>query len=103
MSRVSTTVPQPLGSLRLETRSPAALRVTPARCLAIFGALIAVYEAITWARWLAAGPTQITQYRDHGAAAWTLARIYEPLVTIVGSGLLVRAVRQCRASGRLTL
>jgi hypothetical protein len=69
----------------------------------VFGALVVVYELITWIRWLAAGPVQITQYRDHGSATWTAARFYEIAIVLVSFGLLVHVVRRCRAERRLTL
>lgn len=84
-------------------RSKTASRPTFASALAWFGAAIVLYEAITWVRWLADGPEQITQYRDTDAASWTAARGYEIAIVLVSVWLLVRVVRQCRAHGRLTL
>jgi len=78
-------------------------RLAFARVLAAFGAAVAAYEAVTWGRWLAAGPQQITQYRDTAATSWTVARGYEILIIAVSVWLLVRVVRQCRAQRRLTL
>jgi hypothetical protein len=83
---------------------PEAARVfTPARGLAMFGAVIAVYEAITWTRWLVAGPQQITRYRDTSASIWTIARVYEIAVALVAVALIVKVVRGCRAQRRLSL
>jgi hypothetical protein len=74
-----------------------------ARGLAVFGALIVAYELVTWARWLAAGPEQITQYRDAESASWAAARGFELLVGAVAIVLLVKVVRECRAQRRLTI
>jgi hypothetical protein len=71
--------------------------------LATFGALIVIYEAITWGGWLAAGPVQITQYRDTHAASSTIARCYEIAVLVVSVLLLVKVVSECRRRRRLTL
>jgi hypothetical protein len=76
---------------------------TAARGLAIFGGLVAVYEVITWVRWLAAGPTQITQYRNHGDAAWTVAQFYEVAMLLVVIALSVKIVRECRSQRRMTM
>ncbi len=72
-----------------------------AAVLAGLGAVIVAYELWTWGAWLAAGPTQITEYRDRSSAAWVAARGYEALILVVAVGLLVRVVRQCRAERRL--
>jgi hypothetical protein len=98
-------------SATLHRRAPPARRAraeprggfSAARGLAIFGALVAVYELITWGRWLAAGPQQITRYRDTGAAAWPAAFAYEGAIVIVAVLLLVKVVRECRAQRRLSL
>lgn len=76
--------------------------VTPAAVLAGFGAVIVAYELWTWGAWLAAGPTQITEYRDRSSASWAAARGYEALVLVVAVVLLVRVLRRCRAERRLT-
>jgi hypothetical protein len=78
-------------------------RVGAAKALAVFGGLIAVYELVTWGRWLAAGPRQLTEYRDTAAAAWTAARVYEAIILVVAVALLVKVVRECRARRRLTI
>jgi Spirocyclase AveC-like len=92
------------------TRSAVSLKPTQAtkklsfaRVLAAFGVVIVAYEAVTWTRWLAAGPEQITQYRDTTAISWTVARGYEMLIVAVSIWLLVRVVRQCRNQRRLTV
>jgi hypothetical protein len=77
--------------------------VTVARGLAVCGAVVAVYELITWGRWLAAGPVQITRYRGTAQAAWTVARCYEVGVLAVAIALAVKVARECRAQRRLTL
>lgn len=76
---------------------------TFAKGMALFGAAIVVYEVITWGRWLAAGPQQITEYRDTEAASWVAARVYEGLIAVVAVVLLVKVVRECRARGRLKI
>jgi hypothetical protein len=78
-------------------------RPTAAKVLAGFGLLVVLYEAVTWGRWLAAGPEQITQYRDTGATAWTAARCYEVAVLFVAIALGTKVVRECRRQRRLTL
>jgi hypothetical protein len=47
------------GTVPLEPTRPAS-RLTFARVLAAFGVVVVAYEAVTWGRWLAAGPEQIT-------------------------------------------
>jgi cytochrome c oxidase assembly factor CtaG len=71
--------------------------------MALFGAAVAVYELITWSRWLAAGPRQVTEYRDTHDASWTVARFYEALILVVAVVLLVKVVRECRERRKLTL
>ena len=68
----------------------------------MFGALVAVYEFVTWGRWLAAGPQQITRYRDTSASIWTIARFYEVAVLLVAVALVIKVVRECRAQRRLS-
>lgn len=82
---------------------PARVRLTFGRGLAGFGVLLIAYEAVTWGRWLASGPEQITAYRDTSAASWTAARAYELVIVAVSLWLLVRVVRQCRERRRLSL
>jgi hypothetical protein len=82
---------------------PAEQRAVFPRVLAAFGVVLVAYEVITLVRWLAAGPHQITQFRDTAAASWPAARGYEILVAGVSVWLLVRVVRQCRQQRRLTL
>jgi uncharacterized protein DUF5135 len=76
---------------------------TFAKAMALFGAAIVLYELITWSRWLAAGPQQITEYRDTEATSWVAARFYEALILIVAVVLLVKVVRECRQRGKLTV
>jgi hypothetical protein len=78
-------------------------RIGVARVLAWFGAAVACYELVTWGRWLAAGPQQITQYRDTHVAAWTAARCYEVAILLVAIALSAVVVSQCRSDRRLTL
>src|ERR1700756_1175247 len=80
-----------------------ASRLTFARVMAAFGVFVVAYEAVTWGRWLAAGPEQITQYRDTAATSSTVARGYEILIVAVSVWLLVRVVRRCQDQRRLTL
>jgi len=90
------------GRVRLSQPESDSRRFTPARWLAFFGCLVALYELITWGRWLAAGPVQITQYRDTAQAAWTVAKFYELAILLVSIGLAIKLVRDCRRAGRLT-
>jgi uncharacterized protein DUF5135 len=90
------------GTVPLNRTRPGA-RLTFARVMAAFGVAVVAYEAVTWGRWLAAGPEQITQYRDTAATSSTVARGYEILIVAVSVWLLVRVVRQCRDQRRLTL
>jgi len=39
-------------------------RLTFAPVMAALGGVVVAYEAVTWGRWLAAGPEQVTRYRD---------------------------------------
>jgi hypothetical protein len=78
-------------------------RIGVARVLAWLGAAVACYELVTWGRWLAAGPQQITQYRDTHVAAWTAARCYEVAILLVAIALSAVVVSQCRSDRRLTL
>ncbi|MUL65865.1 hypothetical protein BOO86_15425 [Mycobacterium sp. CBMA 234] len=87
---------------RVQSTRPAA-KLTFARVLAVFGVALVAYEAVTWARWLAGGPHQITAYRDTAAASWTAARGYEVLIAGVSVWLLVRVIRECRRQRRLTV
>ena len=77
-------------------------RITPARVLAALGAVVVIYELITWTRWLAAGPQQITEFRNTDTAAWTVTWIYQVLIIPVALGLLIKVVRECRSRSRLT-
>jgi hypothetical protein len=91
------------GTSRPVERARDERKFTAARGLAAFGAVIAVYEISTWARWLWAGPQQITAYRDTTDASWYAARGYELLVLAVAVFLFVRVLRQCLRERRLTL
>lgn len=75
---------------------------TFARGLAVFGAVLLAYEAITIVRWLASGPTQVTADRDTSAASFVAAQIYLAVMIAVSIWVLVFVVRQCRRAGRLT-
>lgn len=82
---------------------PSGAGLNPTTALAGLGVLVVVYELWTWAAWLAAGPQQITSYRDTSSSSWSVARLYEVLVVLVAAALLATVVRQCRNQHRLTL
>jgi hypothetical protein len=96
-----TGVVRPQAPRREHIPSPA--RPTGTTILAGLGALLVAYELWTWGAWLAAGPQQITRYRDTGSSSWYAARLYEVLIVVVAAALLVKVVRQCRDQHRLTL
>src|SRR5919197_5326954 len=95
MSITATPVARPVASTR-------STRITPARALAALGAVVVIYELITWTRWLAAGPQQITEFRNTHTTAWTVTWIYQVLIIPVALGLLIKIVRECRSLSRLT-
>jgi hypothetical protein len=70
--------------------------------LAFAGVPFLVWQAWNYVAWLADGPAQITDRRDTDTAAWTGARIFEPLIVVVALIVLVWVVRGCRRAGRLT-
>ncbi len=69
--------------------------------LAMIGGLLLVVQLWTYGRWLAAGPYQITKYRDHGDVSWAAARFLEVSFLVLFVGCLVYVVRRCRRERRL--
>ncbi|HEY1968473.1 MAG TPA: spirocyclase AveC family protein [Pseudonocardia sp.] len=76
---------------------------TPVQYLALAGMALAAFELWSWARWLAGGPHQLTQYRDPSDPSWYAARVYEVLMLICVLGIGTKVIRDCRRERRLTI
>lgn len=70
--------------------------------LAFVGVLFLAWGAWTIAAWLAAGPHQVTQFRDRSSGAWVAARIYEGLAILMSVIVGTFVVRNCLRQRRLT-
>lgn len=69
--------------------------------LAAIGLPILVLNVWTVIAWLADGPSQVTEFRDHGSVSWYAVRVVEG-VTVLGSILVViYLVRGCRRARRI--
>lgn len=74
----------------------------PVRVLAVAGLALLAYEAWTLIGWLAAGPFQITRYRNPGSTAWTGARILEVAIVAGTVAIAAYVIRDCRRRRALT-
>ncbi|HVW34338.1 MAG TPA: spirocyclase AveC family protein [Acidimicrobiia bacterium] len=70
--------------------------------LAVAGAGCVALQLGVYTAWLAAGPRQVTEYRDPASASWYAARFFEAVIVVVAVGMLVHVVRCCRRERRLT-
>jgi hypothetical protein len=66
------------------------------------GVLLVILQIYVYAAWLADGPHQITQFRDHDDASWVMARVYESIVVLGFVACVWHAVRTSRRIGRLS-
>ena len=85
-----------IGSAEAFTPAPRKAAWSWPHYLAILGVPILVWEVWTLTAWLADGPRQITEFRDHDSLNWYLARFYEGLALAVAVPMLVYIVRGCR-------
>ena len=75
----------------------------PVQYLALAGVALVVLQLWTWASWLAAGPHQVTRWRDPGDPSWYAARVYEVLMVVCALGVGAHVLRGCRRERRFTL
>ena len=68
--------------------------------LALLALPIGCLELWTVGAWLASGPAQSTQYRDHGSVGWYAAHVCEIGAALVAIPVLVHLYRDCKRSGR---
>src|SRR5579862_8698058 len=86
-------------------RSPTATRRPgwgPAQWLALLALPLIVYEAWTLIGWLAAGPHEVTAYRQTGSASYIWAWVIQIFFILGVSTLVMLLVRDCRRQRRLT-
>ena len=74
--------------------------VVPA--LAVVGAGCVALQLWVYGSWLADGPRQVREFRDHDSASWYTARLFEGVIVLVALGMLAYVVRASRREGRLT-
>jgi len=70
--------------------------------MAVVAVIYLAWEAWTLVAWLAAGPYQVTAFRDSGSLAFRAARVYEGIAILMGIGVGSFVVRQVRRERRLT-
>jgi len=75
---------------------------TLAHYLAALAAVFLFWEAWTLISWLADGPSQVTQFRNHHDASWWVARAYEGSAIVLAIVLGTIVVRRCLRERRLT-
>ena len=94
---MTTTLTRPFAGRTVRTR-----RWTWQHWLALAGAVCLLWGGWTIVAWIAAGPHQVTQFRDHGDPSWIAARLYEAAALIMSAVVLTLVVRGCRRQNRLT-
>ena len=72
-----------------------------AEYLALIGLPLLALELWTLVAWLADGPSQVTQYRDHGDPSWFAAHTFEVLALCGSVAMLVFIVRGCLRERRI--
>ena len=84
------------------TRSPAGVRLGWRTGLAAVGVVLTGWGLWSVVAWLAAGPYEVTAFRDNGSASYRVAKAYE--VVLVGLGLVLGGVviRGCLRARRFT-
>lgn len=88
-----------VGELEL---ADAGARWGAAHYLALFGGLMLLLQAWTYAAWLAGGPYSVTQFKTPGSLNWWAARCYEVGFGILFFCLLTWVVRRCLRERRFT-
>jgi hypothetical protein len=81
--------------------APRTTRWSWTHTLALIGVPIAAAEAYTLSSWLAAGPHQITRYRNTHATAWYAAHTLEALTAVAAIAVLAIVVRDARRRRRV--
>jgi hypothetical protein len=69
--------------------------------LALTAVPILIWNVWTVVAWVADGPFQITEFRDHGSLSWWAARVFEGGVVVLAVVMIVYLIRGCRREGQI--
>jgi hypothetical protein len=83
--------------------APPRRRWQPVHYWALLGLALGLYVAWMLVAWVADGPTQVTEFRDHSDVSWWAARGLEAVAILVALGMSIYLVRDCIKNRQLTL
>jgi hypothetical protein len=100
MSIVSPKSPRPVAPDGAGRSRVSTSRWSWTHSLALVAVPILAAEVYTLSRWLAAGPHQITRYRNEHSVTWYAAHTLEALTAVAALVVLAIVVRDCRRQRR---